>query len=483
MKRSSFFPSLGLLLVLNLLIKPLWIFGIDREVQNEVGTSAYGTYFSLLGLSVFFNFLLDWGLTVYYNRQLAADPVNFTGRAGSYLLVKFFFSIAYGIIVLTVAKIAGVNDWHILIPVIIIQALTSIFVFLRSIVTAKQWFHLDAWMSVVDKALMILVCGSFIYFPLVFGKITLQEFLLIQIICTLLSIVIIVIILLRNQISFAFKNSFPGKEVFRATLPYAIIVLLMSAHYRFDGFLLERLHPDGDYQAGLYAGAYRLLDAANMIGFLFASFLLPYLANLLGKRKEIQPVVLGSRHLLIVFSLFISITVFFKAPWLQNALYDHKGDDAVRVMQWCLPVLIVYSLVHVYGTVLTARTHLLPLCYILLVSVGLNITLNLLLIEKYGAIACCISALVSQGFCGIAAMIYARKKSGLDIDIRSFLIYIFIAGLLIGLYYMTRNFTINQWFLVSLAGIFTLGLAYQFSLIDLHLLKQNPFHKEENEDE
>ena len=45
---SGFYSSLGLLVLLNAIIKPLWIFAIDRQVQNVVGTENYGVYFSLL---------------------------------------------------------------------------------------------------------------------------------------------------------------------------------------------------------------------------------------------------------------------------------------------------------------------------------------------------------------------------------------------------------------------------------------------------
>lgn len=69
---SRFYASLGLLLVLNLLVKPLWIFGIDRPVQNSTGTAIYGSYFALLNLAIVLGFLLDWGLNAFMSRQLAA---------------------------------------------------------------------------------------------------------------------------------------------------------------------------------------------------------------------------------------------------------------------------------------------------------------------------------------------------------------------------------------------------------------------------
>ena len=53
---SRFYSSLGLLITLNVIIKPLWVFGIDRQLQNETGTAVYGAYFSLLNFSILFSY-------------------------------------------------------------------------------------------------------------------------------------------------------------------------------------------------------------------------------------------------------------------------------------------------------------------------------------------------------------------------------------------------------------------------------------------
>ena len=49
--QRKFLTNLGLLLFLNLLIKPVWIFGIDLNVQRLVGVGDYGFYFVILNLT------------------------------------------------------------------------------------------------------------------------------------------------------------------------------------------------------------------------------------------------------------------------------------------------------------------------------------------------------------------------------------------------------------------------------------------------
>ena len=69
-----FFSNLLLMVLLNLLVKPIALFGIDAAVQNRVGPENYGLYFSLLNLSVLFNTLLDLGINNYTTKNLAQDP-------------------------------------------------------------------------------------------------------------------------------------------------------------------------------------------------------------------------------------------------------------------------------------------------------------------------------------------------------------------------------------------------------------------------
>ena len=92
-----FFSNLILMILLNLLIKPIALFGIDATVQNRVGPENYGLYFSLLNLSVLFNTLLDLGINNFTTKNLAQDPEKikkYFGKVFSFRLVLFtFYSI------------------------------------------------------------------------------------------------------------------------------------------------------------------------------------------------------------------------------------------------------------------------------------------------------------------------------------------------------------------------------------------------------
>ncbi|MCK4288280.1 MAG: hypothetical protein KAW86_03670, partial [Bacteroidales bacterium] len=79
--QRKFLTNLALLLFLNFLIKPFWILGIDRTVQNVVGLEDYGFYFVVFNFSLIFNILLDFGITNFNNRNIAQH---------NFLLNKYF---------------------------------------------------------------------------------------------------------------------------------------------------------------------------------------------------------------------------------------------------------------------------------------------------------------------------------------------------------------------------------------------------------
>lgn len=459
MKSISLFKGLSLLVVLNFLIKPVWIFFIDRQVQNVVGHEVYGTYFAVLNLSIVLSFLADAGLTNMVNQQLATGTVFSLKQIIGY---KVVLAILYAFIVFLIAFFSGLKLWSIILPVVLIQILTSFFVFLRNIITAHQLFTTDAWLSVMDKVLMIFIVGSFLYLPFP-GTVSLPVFLNTQIACTLLSIAVAAFVLVRKKITTQAEYKTIWQTI-RSTFPFSILILLMSVHYRLDGFLLERIYPGGAYEAGIYASAFRLLDACNMLGYLAASFIVPFVAKNKLHKNLVEEVILSLRHVLFFGAAVIVSFALVFAGTLQQLLYHNNSAHAIWVTQLCIAALPGYFLVHLYGSVLTAAAQLRAFIFIVLISVIVNISFNLLLIPKYGAAGCSMAAFISQTFCGCSVYLIASKKNAIAFSFRSLLIYLVTGGGLFFIFYLGKHAALNYWLLLAV-GVFITGLI-MFAQID-----------------
>ena len=86
--QKKFLTNLSLLLFLNLLIKPFWVFGIDRTVQNLVGVESFGFYYIVFNFSFLFNILLDLGITNFNNRNIAQNHHLLSKHFSGILLMK-----------------------------------------------------------------------------------------------------------------------------------------------------------------------------------------------------------------------------------------------------------------------------------------------------------------------------------------------------------------------------------------------------------
>ena len=446
---ASFYSSIGLLIFFNLLIKPAWIFGIDLQVQNIIGTKEYGNYFSILNLFIVFSFVTDWGFTIFFTRSASAMPAVYLKSAWSYSLIKILFAFIYMAVVFATAFFSGINDWFIVWMVVLVQVLTSFYLFLRSIITAMQKFKTEAWLSVLDKFLMILVCGTFIYLPFIAGSITLQKFLVTQVVSLSAALMVTMIILASVKISFEKINpQHLNLKLFKTALPFALIVFLMSVHNRFDGFLLERLHPDGSYEAGIYAAAYRLLDAFLMPGNLVIALLLPFVARQYEQRKLFGEVVLSVRHFLMMLTAGIVAIGFMLAPWIQNILYDHDPAYAAEVLRLTLLSMGGYTLIQVYGTILTATGHVRHFVNVIFLSVILNLMLNLFLIPQFGAKAPALSALVTQNLAGLYLLFLVSKQFNLHVNNRSLFVYFFSVAVYVMIIIFGIGMNMNEWLLI-----------------------------------
>ena len=87
--QRKFISNLILLVILNLIVKPISIFGIDATVQNRVGADDYGLYFSLLTLTLLFNIILDLGINNFTTKNIAQYPHIVKRYIGKLLTFRF----------------------------------------------------------------------------------------------------------------------------------------------------------------------------------------------------------------------------------------------------------------------------------------------------------------------------------------------------------------------------------------------------------
>ena len=471
--RRKFFTNLSLLIFLNLLIKPFWIFGIDRTVQNVVGATEYGLYFSLFNFSLLLNIFLDFGITNYNNRNIAQHNQLLSKSLSNIVGLRLLLAVLYTVVTIVAALFLGyeLRQLHLLLFLIINQFIASFILYLRSNLSGLHYFKTDSLISVLDRSLMILICGFLLWGGIVKASFKIEWFVYAQTGAYVLTVIITAIIV-YSKMDFLKLNF--DKTYFIAILkksyPFAVLALLMMFYYRIDSVMLERMLPDGKEQAGIYAQGFRILDAVTMFAFLFAALLLPMFSRMIKQKEAINNLALFSFLLLIVPTIGISFAGYFYRVEIIDLLYHQHVQSSSSILGILMFCFIGISVTYIFGTLLTANGSLRELNIIAAGGVLVNIILNLILIPRYYALGSAVASLITQSLTAIVQLIIVKRIFKFNINLKKiFLLLLFIAGV----YIITRlSVNINFNWIYKFIGVLvsTLILAFVFRLINLRIL-------------
>ncbi len=471
MKRD-FILNILFLLIANLLIKPFFIFGIDRSIQNEVGPDAYGTYFALFNFTLLFQIIIDFGIQNYNNRNIAQHHHLLPKYFSHILLLKAELSLVYGVVIGIVGYWVGYGSlfFPMLALMVVNQVLLSFILYLRSNISGLQLFFTDSILSVLDRVLLIIICGVLLRVNPLQHKFEIEWFVYAQTAAYALTAITAFILVLRRVGKVRLRWHKPFQWLLlRDSFPFALTVFLMSVYTRIDGVMIERLLPNGAQEAGIYASAYRLLDAANIIGYLFAGLLLPMFARQLKNGTNVAELARFGFQAIWVVSVTAAAGAFCFRYEIMTLLYHGANAYSGDLLGWLMLSFPAVSTMYIYGSLLTANGNMRAMNILFACSVIVNILLNMLWIPQYFALGAayatlCTQIIVAVTQIGIAKNLFDWRVS-LVLPIKSlfFLVLTFII-----FYTIKSTFPNGNWVFLLVGGaLFTTFIAFLLRLIDI----------------
>ncbi len=471
--KKKFVVNLALLLFLNLLVKPFWIFGIDRTIQNVVGAENYGFYFSLLNFSFLFNIVLDLGITNFNNRNISQHRQLLSKHFSNIIVAKFLLAALYFIFSLLAAIILQYErrQIHLLLFLIFNQFLLSFILYLRSNLAGLHLFKTDSLISVLDRLLLIIICSILLWSNWFDVKFKIEYLVYSQTFAYLSTACITFFIVLAKSefLKLRFDKTFLI-VIIKKSFPFALLSLLQMFYSRIDSVMLERILTDGKTQAGIYAQSFRILDAVSMFSFLFASLLLPIFSKMLKDKSPVNQLTEFAFLLLIIPALIFAISTSFYSKEIMNILYHHHIQESARIYQILILGFVCISSSYIFGTLLTANGNMRALNIMATAGFGINILLNFVLIPYYQAYGAALASIATQLATALAQAIIAKRVFKFQISanlsiLMSVFVLIFI-GTGIFLFNSTTNW-ILEWCLLVISGF---SLAFAFKLLDLRAI-------------
>ena len=479
--KKKFLSNLALLLFLNLLIKPFWFFGIEVAVQNRVGEEMYGFYFSLFNFAFILNILLDSGITNFNNRNIARHPDRLRESLAQIVPLKFILAIVYAGIVFITGWIIGYNQvqFKMLVILALNQFLASMILYMRSNISGLQLFRTDSLLSVLDRTLMILITGVLLWSNLFQEPFRIEWFVYAQSASYILTLGVVTLLVLKRSgtLTLSWKRAHL-KNILRQSYPFAILILLMAFFNRADSVMIERLLPDGKAEAGIYAQSFRVLDAVSQFSLLFAGLLLPMFSRMLKTGEHTRDLVRMAAGILLSVSIGVAIAGHFYKTDIITLLYHRVERHSDRIFGYLMISYVFIATSYIYGTLLTANRNLKQLNILALITVILNISLNLVLIPEFKALGAAWASMISQGFYAVSQVVTAHRTLRLPLP-KSFILQLlfftmssFAAG------YAIRGFLDNRWLGFLLLCFILAALALLLRLINLREIRDTLLYEE-----
>jgi len=415
------------------------------QVQKEIG-SEYGLYFALLNSTVILNVLLDLGMSNYNNRKVAINNERFSKYFQNISILRFGLAVAYMAILQVWGIIAGYesDDQWMLFLLGLSQVFLSSLLYIRSNFTAFGKFKLDSFFSVLDRILMI---GGVLYLFSNKGglEVNIENFIYVQVIGYGVSFILgLITLLLIGKPGVPKVDKRFSAILLRKSAPYALIVILMTAYHSSDAIMIERMLPDGEEEAAIYAQSMRILMALNNYAYLFAVLLLPMFTKLLARKQSVQSLITTSSSLLMYGVTALAIFLGFYHDDVIALCYG-KFYDNVRFVDGSLNVeglingidlepsykvfsLLIFGIIpmsvnYCFGALITASGNMKVLNKIAIVSLVLNIILNLVFIPQHGAYGAALASFITQFVSGIGQILFAVRLFKLEIKVVSVLRY------------------------------------------------------------
>ena len=410
--RRAFTVNLALTLAANLLVKPIYIFGVEVGVQNAVGTVAYGRLGYWVSVALLFATVLDLGLQNYTAVALARQPERVQEVVPVSLSLKLLVTPLYAGLVLAAAALLGMNsaEFRLIAWIIATQVGLSTWQMLRNNLAAQEKYRANSIVSIVDKAFLVIVVGALLYVLPHRNWITIERFAMLQALSVTVAIAITVaathLAPTRAWLRWDWRAL---KSLLLASLPFAWTLLLNTLASRVDILMLEWTRPDGDYQVGVYMAGYRLLDAVNMLAFLFATLLIPMLSAQVERGEAVGELLRQGARYMMALTLGAAWFVTFYAQAITSYLFVEATPSWGPVLAALIWSAVPTGLLYVVGSHLLALKKLRALNWIFAGAMLLNVLLNVLLIPRWGALGAGVATALTQGLIVLAEAIVSYR--------------------------------------------------------------------------
>ena len=340
---------------------------------------------------LYFVLLVNQGLDLWGVREIAKEQEKRREIVNNVLSIRFFLSLlAYGLLVIFVLLIN--KPWDIK-QLILLYGL-GIFTFSFTL----NWFfqgiermEFIALGQLINQ--LLYVAGIFL---IVKSSYQMSQVPLIKFVSAFFSLCFLVFLFFKLNGPFKLSlNPSAWKEIFKQSLPMGFSLVVIQIYYNLDTIMLGFMK--GVTVVGWYNAAYKIV--LLFIGFatLFGTAVFPVLSRCYKESlDQFRKYVLRFSRLTIFFGLPIAVGGTILSDQIIRLVYGSAYQSSILPLQ-----ILIWSVFTVYfncsfAFCLLASDRQKEYMYSVLAGAVVNLTLNLILIPKYGMLGASIATIVCE---------------------------------------------------------------------------------------
>lgn len=381
-----------------------------KFITNYLSRSEYGEYTTIYDYTALFAIIADFGLFTIALREMAHDEKNTEKIIGNVLSIRTTLAVfALGLGVLSAYLIPAYSGSNIPFGVIIVSIATIITLTAGTISSILQLHLKMHWASIALSAGKFITVGYIMTVILyIFPNNPERGFnhlLFAWILGGIMTILITYIATIKFvKISPQFDFKF-WKEVLIKALPYGAALVLGTIYFRMGTIVLSLFKMKD--AVGFWGVPVRFLEILQIIPHYFMNSVLPILTLTIKTDFSRSPrIIKYSLCAMAAMSLPIFVGGFIVAYPLTAAvsspqfLTHYNGAELILGSDVVLKILLgalIFTSLHVVLTyALVAMGRQIELLWINAVAVIINVTLNLILAPRFGAVGAAVVTAITE---------------------------------------------------------------------------------------
>ncbi|MEO0583964.1 MAG: polysaccharide biosynthesis C-terminal domain-containing protein, partial [Bacteroidota bacterium] len=309
---------------------------------------------------------------------------------------------------------------------------------------------------------------------LFYTQLDISRFIYARVVTVILAVIVFYGLIIRMYGWFKPKLDIPlVRNIITYSLSLALMTVLYSIHDKVDQVMLERLA--GEKENGLYAGAYRWLEAFSMYMWTVLPIFFARFAFYVKDLKEQENLLHKGQIITSLPLTLVSVFVWFYGEKLLF-LFDQSSPEEIAVMTQCLQAVFVALWLNgnfaIFSTLLTATGHENAVNIFAGVSIIVNIGLNWYFIPIHGAIASAWTTVISYLILSICYILYFQFRLSIQVPYIQIVKLFILTGVLWLLFYLL-DMQGWDWRIVTGIGALAMGgMSFGLRLLSVQMVRE-----------